>query len=212
MKSEETKMEFALTFLNLAEKHPFEQISVSMVINASGKNRNTFYYHFRDKTSLVLWIYRDELGDRLKQAQDGVDLLFETGDQPFSSAPYYAREITGIRTVNNSFFVKTLFETLGARQEFYSQALSGSLRKEIERYLLNQFAMGITEDLNIILSGRHISDADRSLIVNYHAAGLLGLVESTLLLSSRSFTSYLDARFINLIPESISFEIENRRF
>lgn len=212
MKAEETKKEFARTLLDLVAQHPLERISISMVIDACCKNRNTFYYHFQDKVSLMLWIFRNDLGERLAQANDNVDLVFEKNDPPFSHSPYYAREITGIRTVNNSFFMKSLFETLETRHDFYFQMFSDVFRKDVENHLFSLFVNAMSTDLDIILSGRYLSNNDRMLIVNYHASGLLGFVENALSNPVCTLNNYKNTYFLNLIPDSMSFEVENKRF
>ena len=46
--------------------NPFDKISVAEIVEHSGLNRNSFYYHFKDKYDLVNWVFQTEFVDRIK--------------------------------------------------------------------------------------------------------------------------------------------------
>lgn len=52
----DTKNILALSLQQLMLLHPFEKISVQDIVQRCGVNRQTFYYHFRDKYDLMNWI------------------------------------------------------------------------------------------------------------------------------------------------------------
>ena len=54
-KSEQTKRGIARAFVSMVESQPLEKVNVSKLVDAMGINRKTFYYHFTDKTDLVIW-------------------------------------------------------------------------------------------------------------------------------------------------------------
>lgn len=58
------------TFNDLLETTPFEKITVSAIIKASGISRNTFYYHFRDIYDLLDNWLRMKLG-QYESAEEG---------------------------------------------------------------------------------------------------------------------------------------------
>lgn len=212
MKADTTRNEFAQTFLELADQFPLNQISISMIIGKCGKNRNTFYYHFQDKTSLIIWIFRKDLAEQLLTADESVELVYEAEDGPLSAFPYYAREVTGIRAVNTSFFLKSLITVLEGRREFYAQVFCGFSRSDMMRYLFDLMRGAMQTDLDIIASGRYLPQNDRILILDYHVSGLLGFIEHVLSNSSINLNMFITARFLNLICDSMSYEIENKRF
>lgn len=41
-------------------KKPLRKVSVGDIVDACGLNRNSFYYHFKDKYDLVNWIFYNE--------------------------------------------------------------------------------------------------------------------------------------------------------
>lgn len=48
------------TFLTLLEQRPLSQITVKDIVDESGVNRNTFYYHYQDLPSLIESIILEE--------------------------------------------------------------------------------------------------------------------------------------------------------
>ena len=46
MSTLDTKRLIASAFVQLCEEHPLKKVSVSDIIEKTGKNRKTFYYHF----------------------------------------------------------------------------------------------------------------------------------------------------------------------
>ena len=53
----DTKDILAEALLRLTQQKSFEKITIADITHQSGFNRQTFYYHFRDKYELLNWIY-----------------------------------------------------------------------------------------------------------------------------------------------------------
>lgn len=53
-----TKLLIADALVELCETDKLNKISVSDIIEMTGKNRKTFYYHFEDKESIIIWKFR----------------------------------------------------------------------------------------------------------------------------------------------------------
>jgi len=58
---ERTKTMFAEALLSLIESKELSKIRVQELCRLCGTDRQTFYYHFRDKYDLVAWIYQKDL-------------------------------------------------------------------------------------------------------------------------------------------------------
>ena len=56
-----TKKAIASSIKELMKKKDLQKISVSDITEHCGINRQTFYYHFKDKYDLVNWIYYNEV-------------------------------------------------------------------------------------------------------------------------------------------------------
>lgn len=61
-----TKNMLAATMKELMEEQPLSKISVGEIVARCGLNRNSFYYHFKDKYDLVNWIFYTEFAAAMK--------------------------------------------------------------------------------------------------------------------------------------------------
>jgi probable dihydroxyacetone kinase regulator len=68
-----TKRAMADSLKTLMKKKSLERITVSDIVKGCGLNRQTFYYHFKDKYDLVNWIYYSEIITTLSPISDGAD-------------------------------------------------------------------------------------------------------------------------------------------
>ncbi len=212
MKASKTKQAFGDALLALCEDRPLSQINASMVIAESGKNRNTFYYHFEDKTALALWIFLNDLGQRLECGKEGIELDFDESEKPLCERAFYAREVVGIRSVDSTFFMKSMLSTLIARKPFFKQVFTGEIGAEVKRRVVPLYEKSLACDLEIILGGRSIAPADKKFLIAYHASGLCDVIAHAALQPDRDLLESRMSHFLNLIPDSMSYEVENRRF
>ena len=60
-KVERTKLLFADTLRSMSREMPLKKISVQKLVDRCRLNRGTFYYHFRDISDLINWIYHTEI-------------------------------------------------------------------------------------------------------------------------------------------------------
>lgn len=56
-----TKTEIANVFKNLSKQKPLDKIAVSEIVGECNLTRQTFYYHFKNISDLVAWIYKNEM-------------------------------------------------------------------------------------------------------------------------------------------------------
>lgn len=68
MASEETKKILAKSLIELLEEQPIEKITIQEIVDKSGFNRQTFYYHFTDIFDLLAWILRQKF-DMLSKSE-----------------------------------------------------------------------------------------------------------------------------------------------
>ena len=62
-----TKRAIADAMKTLMAEKPLAKISVGDVVERCGMNRNSFYYHFKDKMDLVNWIFYAEIAEVLSR-------------------------------------------------------------------------------------------------------------------------------------------------
>ena len=75
MKKRTSKQIFAETFLELSRESPIDKITVKKIVEESGLSLKTFYNHFSDKYSLMLYIEQMESNRLHAKLSDG-DLTF----------------------------------------------------------------------------------------------------------------------------------------
>ena len=63
----DTKLLIADAFVELCDEMPLKRVSISDIVQRTGKNRKTFYYHFVDKEALIIWRFRYDLGLELQR-------------------------------------------------------------------------------------------------------------------------------------------------
>lgn len=62
MASLDTKMILADSLVSLLKEKPIEKITIQEIVDQSGFNRQTFYYHFTDIFDLLEWILKRRYG------------------------------------------------------------------------------------------------------------------------------------------------------
>lgn len=63
---EQTKRALAEALKKTVEEKPIEKITVSDIVEKCNVTRQTFYYHFENIYSLIIWIYKTELSNALE--------------------------------------------------------------------------------------------------------------------------------------------------
>ena len=117
-KSEQTKRGIARAFVSLVESQPLEKVNVSKLVDAMGINRKTFYYHFTDKTDLVIWTFRSALADALQERFEREQLV-EPGPEsqdPYQDLPCYVLNKLGVRSLDHSGFFQTFLNVLAGNR------------------------------------------------------------------------------------------------
>lgn len=67
--AEITKKALAEALKELMAVKPLSKISISGIADCCGINRNSFYYHFKDKNDLVNWIFYTEVSQILNREE-----------------------------------------------------------------------------------------------------------------------------------------------
>lgn len=106
---ERTKWMFADAIFEIITKKDLAKIRVTELCEYCGTDRQTFYYHFKDKYDLVAWIYQNDLNFSLQQFGD-----------------YYCEEQT-----------KLLLNLIREKQFFYRKAFEDTNQNSLFSYMRN---------------------------------------------------------------------------
>lgn len=111
-----TKRLFADTLQNMTKKMSFEKIRVKDICEQVGCDRQTFYYHFRDKYDLAAWIFTKDYENSL-QLTNGV-FLEEHGAEilrkMYEHRHFYRKAFTDKSQNAVSKYVYDYFVSLGS--------------------------------------------------------------------------------------------------
>ncbi|GAB6991698.1 dihydroxyacetone kinase transcriptional activator DhaS [Paenibacillus pini] len=147
--SQITKRAIAASLKELTATNPLSKISIKQIVDHCGLNRQTFYYHFKDKFDLVHWIYYTEAVE--------------------SIADYcsYDRWIDGINRI---------LSYLTDNRVFYINALNTPGQNAFDGYLFeatHSLIMGVVQDVSATLA---ISEVDMSFIAEFYTFAFVGIV------------------------------------
>lgn len=143
-----TKKAIASSIKELMKKKEVQKISVADIVENCGINRQTFYYHFKDKYDLVNWIYYNEV----------------------------VSAITQNRTYENwSQAVLDVLNIMRKEQYFYINALSVTGQNAFQDYFFEATKGILAEMLETIAQEENIEEADIDFMAEFYTYGLVGV-------------------------------------
>lgn len=174
MNSLSTMLLIADAFVSLCDEMPLKKVSISDIVERTGKNRKTFYYHFENKEHLIIWIFRYDLGQILKSRFPESVLVYEkpSGDS-ISRFPYYITQKSGVRSLNHAGFFECFAEAIEKRRHFYNQALLDNGPYSLRNYLYDLYINAIKHDVFIILSNRFLPDDNIDFLAEFYTCAFL---------------------------------------
>jgi len=143
-----TKKAIATSLKELMRKKDLQKISVADIVENCGVNRQTFYYHFKDKYDLVDWIYYHEVVSAVTQnkAQD---------------------DWSGV--------VRDVLKSMKREQYFYTNALNVTGQNSFQDYFFDVTKGLIVEVIDAIAENKRIDGEDKDFISGFYAYGLVGV-------------------------------------
>ncbi len=145
--SQITKWALANSMKALMQKRPMKKISISDIVEGCNMNRQSFYYHFKDKYDLVNWIYYTEFIVTIKELQATWEFLESICDYFYENKIFYknAFEVKGQNSFSE-YFNEVLSSVLAVHLreifksnkdvEFYALFYADAIRIAISRWLI----------------------------------------------------------------------------
>lgn len=140
-------MALAASIKDLMQKHSVKKISISDIVEGCDMNRQSFYYHFKDKYDLVNWIFYTEFYLAIKeQPMQCMDLFEKICEYFYENKKFYQNSFT-VRGQNSfsEYFGYVLHYILESQLnelfkdnenvEFYTNFYTDAIRIAIERWL-----------------------------------------------------------------------------
>ena len=111
-----TRNAMAAAMKALMKEKKLSKISISDICGACGMNRNSFYYHFKDKYDLINWIFYTEFVSNihLEEYKDALQLLEDICDYLYQERDFLP---CGIEDGRTEFFPGIFFRSDGSISE-----------------------------------------------------------------------------------------------
>lgn len=169
-----TMLLIADTLVALCDEMPLKKVSISDIIERTGKNRKTFYYHFENKDCLITWIFRHDLGQELRRHFPENTLVYETGvDDSSAQFPYYILQKSGVRSLDHSKFFECFARVLETKRNFYTQALIDNNPYSLRNYLYNLYLPALRTDVDTILANRYLPEENVQFLAEFYTCAFL---------------------------------------
>lgn len=205
----DTKLLIADAFVSLCKEQPLKKISVSDIIERTGKNRKTFYYHFEDKESLIIWKFRYDLGQELLDCFPRENLVFqEGGDESTLNFPYYITQKSGVRSLDHSAFFDAYARILHHNRALYSQALLETGPHSLRDYLYNLYLPALKRDIHIILANRYLPEENINFLAEFYTCAFIYYFIRRYDQPNTEHFSSNAGPFANIIHSSLESEIK----
>lgn len=179
MKALETKTMIADALSQLCQERPLRKISVSDIIERTGKNRKTFYYHFEDKDALIAWKFHHDLAQLLETLplqRPGTTLVYpEEGQVPENLLPfpYYTDPPDDGEALDQSAFFQTFDQVIEADPAFYGQALLEKGPGSLRTHLYELYLPAITRDIHRLLANRYLAQENIAYLADFFTTAFI---------------------------------------
>ena len=169
-----TKIAITNVFKELMTKKAFEKITISDITSACGLNRQTFYYHFRDKYDLLNWIF------------------YNDAIMPF---------VEKLSFDNWSDKLCTMLTTIYNSSRFYTNALKTSYGEEFRAYIHNVSTKVFTDIIENVSGNYFIADEDKQFIAEFFSYGMTGTVTTWVQQGMRDTPEKVTSHIVNLVND-----------
>ncbi|MGI5912779.1 MAG: TetR/AcrR family transcriptional regulator C-terminal domain-containing protein [Syntrophomonadaceae bacterium] len=147
--SQLTKRALSSAMKELMAEYPMEKIKIGDIVERCNMNRQSFYYHFKDKYDLVNWIYYTEFFEGIQNSfeKPGWKLIEKICKFFYKNRVFYsnALQVTGQNSFSEYFeevmhplILSQYQEIFGDDEDndFYATFFADAIRVAITRWLL----------------------------------------------------------------------------
>mgnify|MGYP001174088764 FL=1 len=145
-----TKRVLAQSIKELMHSTPLSKITVGDITARCGVNRNTFYYHFKDKYELVNWIYYTETLEQMNSFSD-----FHHWEEGLRNLCIYMQK----------------------NKTFYINALSTMGQNSFSEYLVDFYYNLLITCIEELTQERQVDDRDVRFVAKFYTYAFVGIIE-----------------------------------
>ncbi len=204
-----TKLLIAQALVDLCEEKSLKKVSISDIVERTGKNRKTFYYHFEDKNDLIIWKFRYDLGTELQQRFPENILVYEpNSDSSVAQFPFYITQKSGVRSLDHSQFFASFAVTLEHNRSFYAQVFTETGPGTLHDYLFDLYQPALRNDIVIILANRYLPEENIDFLSEFYTCAFLSYFIRKCGQPNVKNLAHNAGPFANIIHSSLESEIK----
>ncbi len=144
-----TKQTIVAKTKELAAQKSFEKLSVIEITRHCGISRNTFYYYFRDKYSVIEWIFQTEIEPIL---------------MPCMNQSHWSESVIA------------LCEKMKVEKDFYTSVLYDQDCRCLRQLLIDYYKVFLMEAAREHCERLNISEVSREIIARFYSHAIIGLI------------------------------------
>lgn len=171
-----TKKALAASIKELMAKKSLAKISIAEIVDNCGLNRQTFYYHFKDKYDLVNWIYSTEVVASTAESWT------------------YEQWSDGIMEI---------LRIMKKNQSFYTNALNSSGQNTFSDYLFSVTREMTLQVFGSLSSKDSIDEEGLMFMAEFITHGLVGIISKWVKSGMPLTPEQLHSRIIHLVDDGI---------
>ncbi len=128
-----TKKALADSLIKLMEEKPYDKIKISDICDGCDMNRKSFYYHFKEKSELVKWIFQCDVNEVITQKYyDNTWKVIEKIAEVFDRKRVFYKDV--ISTKDANVFRKNF-------EEFFKEISLDNFRGSLDKTILQKFQL-----------------------------------------------------------------------
>jgi AcrR family transcriptional regulator len=203
-----TRNHIIMSFKNLAIEAPFHRITVLDITRKAQINKNTFYYHFEDRSDLVRATFRFDLGDVLKARFRHETLVYGTSDDKYGSQPFYLDTRSQAANLDLSDFFEVMGAFFAERVQLYASLFSSNKPGSLAFYLHDLYYPQVRQDLIFALGDSACPANDIDFLARYFTSSCFGwFANATLNKNHQSLGIQLKGNYNNITHELMKFYV-----
>lgn len=171
-----TEKALALSLKELMQTVPLSKISIRNITSNCSLNRQTFYYHFKDKFDLVNWIYNTEVTECIANCRH-----FENWTDGMHRTLCYLME----------------------NKSFYINALNTPGQNAFDGYFFEfscELIMGVINDVS---HGMNIPDVDKNFIADFYTHAFVGVIVQWIKTGMKNSAQIMVEKIENVVEGSM---------
>lgn len=167
--SDVTKKALAESIKKLMKKRPLRKISIKDIADGCGMNRQSFYYHFKDKYDLVNWIYYTEFVCKIRKKNLSLwDVLLNTCQYFYNNRVFYKNAFQEIgQNSFSEYFIEVLHPIITSNfneifksnknHDFYATFYEDAIRASISRWLIEETKISPEKYIELLIKAIEVA-------------------------------------------------------